>query len=80
MLPGENKDASTVNDSAYYNLDDYEDEISDLDKNPEAIKETITDTHVRNTSVGTTSVNPSAHTSVGTTSVDPSVIGVVIIG
>ena len=67
MSPGENKDALTVNYSAYYNLYEYKDEISDLDKNPEARKEPITDTHVRNTSVGTTSV-------------DPAVIGVGIIG
>ena len=67
MSPGKNKYASTDNDSAYYNLDEYEDEISDSDKNPEARKEPITDTHVRNTSVGTTSF-------------DPAVIGVGIIG
>ena len=48
-LPGINKNASTVNDSAYYNLDEYEDEISDSDKKVEASKEPITDTHVRNT-------------------------------
>ena len=29
--PGENKDASTFNDSVYYNLDEYKDEISDSD-------------------------------------------------
>ena len=46
---GGNKDASTVNDSAYYNLDDYNDEISYSDKKVEARKEPITDTHVRNT-------------------------------
>ena len=57
----------TVNDLAYYNLDEYEDEISDSDKKVEAKKKPITDTHVRNTSVGTTSV-------------DPAVIGVGIIG
>ena len=55
---GKNKDASTVNNSAYYNQDEYEDEISDMDKKVEASKEPITDTHVRNTSVGTTSVDP----------------------
>ena len=49
------------------NWDEYEDEISDSDKNPEASKDPIIDTHVRNTSVGTTSV-------------DPDVIGVGIIG
>ena len=58
MSPGKNKDASTVNDLAYYNLDEYEAEISDYDKKPEARKEPITDTHVCNTSVGTTSVYP----------------------
>ena len=36
--PGVYKDALTVNNSAYYNLDEYEDEISDSDKNPEARK------------------------------------------
>ena len=56
--PGKYKDASTVNDSAYNNLDEYEDEISDSDQMVEARKEPITDTHDRNTSVGTTSVNP----------------------
>ena len=65
--PGKNKDVSTVNDSAYHNLDEYEDEISDPDKNPDSIKEPIIDTHVHNTSVGNTSV-------------DPAVIGVGIIG
>ena len=58
MSPGENKDASTVNDSAYPNLDEYEDEISDSSKQVEASKDPITDTHVRNTSVGTTGVDP----------------------
>ena len=52
-----NKDALTVNDSAYHNFDGYEDEISDSSKQVEASKEPITDTHFRNTSVGTTSVN-----------------------
>ena len=47
--PGKSENASTINDSAYHNLDEYEDEISDLDKNVEASKEPITDTHVRNT-------------------------------
>ena len=67
MLPGENKYASTVNDSAYHNSYEYEDKISDSSKQVEASKEPITYTHVRNTSVGTTSV-------------DPAVIGVGIIG
>ena len=65
--PWKDKDVSTVNDSAYHNLDEYEDEISYSDKKVEASKEPITDTHVHNTSVGTTSV-------------DPAVIGVRIIG
>ena len=65
--PGINKDASTVNDLEYYNLDEYKYEISDSDKKVEARKEPITDTHFRNTSVGTTSV-------------DPAIIGVGIIG
>ena len=67
MSPGKNKDASTINDSEYHNSDEYEEEISDLDKKVKARKEPITDTHVCNTSVGTTSV-------------DPAVIGVGIIG
>ena len=55
---GKDKDALTVNDSAYYNLDEYKDEIINLDKNTAARKEPIPDTHVRNTSVITTSVDP----------------------
>ena len=58
MSARKNKDASTVNDLAYHNLDEYEDEIIYSSKQVEARKESITDTHVRNTSVGTTSVNP----------------------
>ena len=57
VSPGKNKDASTVNDLAYHNLYEYRDEISDSSKQVEASKEPITDTHVRNTSVGTTSVD-----------------------
>ena len=57
--PGKNKDATTVNDSAYYNLGEYEDEISDSDKKVETRKEPITDTHVRNKSVGIIGVKPS---------------------
>ena len=67
MSPGKDKDSSKVNDSAYHNSDEYKDEISDWSKQVEASKEPITDTHVRNTSVGTTSV-------------DPYVLGVGIIG
>ena len=58
--PWKDKDATTVNDSAYHNLDEYEDEISDSDKNVEARKQPITDTHVSNTSVGIISVKPAA--------------------
>ena len=47
--PWKDKYASTVNDSEYHNSDEYEDEISDSDKNIEASKEPITDTHVHNT-------------------------------
>ena len=65
--PGKNKDASTINDSAYYKSDEHEVEISDQSKQVEASKEPITYTHVCNTSVGTTSV-------------DPAVIGARIIG
>ena len=43
-----------------YILNEYEDEISDPNKKVEASKETITDTHVRNTSVGIVSVKPAA--------------------
>ena len=57
MSPGKNKDASTVNDLAYHNSDECEDEISDSIKQVEAIKEPITDTHVCNTSIGTTIIN-----------------------
>ena len=57
----------TINDSAYYESDEHEVEISDSSKQVEASKEPIIDTHVCNTSVGTTSV-------------DPDVIGVRIIG
>ena len=56
--PGKNKGASTVNDSAYYNLDEHKYEIIDSDKKVEARKEPITDTHFRNTSVGIVSVKP----------------------
>ena len=51
MLPGGNKDALTVKDLTYYNVDEYKDEISDSDKKIDASKDLITDTHVRNTSV-----------------------------
>ena len=65
--PCKDKDALTVNDLAYHNSDEYEDEIIDLDKKVKAIKEPITDTHVHDISVGTTSV-------------DLAVVGVRIIG
>ena len=66
-LSGKNKDASTINNSAYYNSDKYEDEISDSSKQVEESKEPITDAHVRSTSVGIVSVKTAA-------------VGVVIIG
>ena len=43
---GKNKDASTVNNSAYHNSDEYEYKISDSSKQVEASKEPITDTHI----------------------------------
>ena len=55
--PLKGKDATTVNDSAYTFLNSYEDEISDSGKQVEASKYPIKDTHVHDTSVGTTSVN-----------------------
>ena len=65
--PWKYKDASTVNDSAVTFLNEYEDDISDSDKKVEASKEPIKDTHVHDTSVGTTHV-------------DSVVTGVIIIG
>ena len=44
--PGKNKDASTINDSAYYKSDENEVEISDSSKQIEASKEPITKTHI----------------------------------
>ena len=58
------KDATTVNDSAYTFLNSFEDEISDWSKHVEASKEPITDTYivkrVRNLLDGTISVNSTA--------------------
>ena len=55
-----NKDASTINNSAYYESDEQEVEISDSIEQVEASKEPITDTHsidrVRNLSDGVVSV------------------------
>ena len=49
-----------VKNSVYHNSDEYEDEASDSDKKVEASKYPITDTHVHDTSVGTTSnIQPS---------------------
>ena len=56
MSPGNYKYALTVNDLAYHNSDEYEDEIIDSSKQVQASKEKITDTHFHNTSVGATSV------------------------
>ena len=39
-------------------MNEYKDEISNSSKHVEASKEPIIDTHVNNTSVGTTSINP----------------------
>ena len=69
--PWKNKYASTINDSAYYESDENEVEISDSSKHVEASKEPITDTHI---------VDRVRDLSVGTTSVDSAVVGVRIIG
>ena len=54
--PVKNKDASTINNLAYYELDGHEVGISDSSKQVEASKEPIIDTHIvdraRNLSVG----------------------------
>ena len=55
--PWKYKDETKVNDTAYTFLNSYDDEISDSNEMVEASKEPIKDTHVHNTSVGTTSVN-----------------------
>ena len=59
--PWKNKYASTINDLAYYESDEYEVEISDSSEQVEASKKPITDTHIVDRvlylSVGTTSVN-----------------------
>ena len=56
--PGKNKDALTINDSAYYESDEHEVEISDSSKQVEASKEPVTDNHACNTSVGVVSIDP----------------------
>ena len=71
MSPGKNKDASTINNSAYYESDEHEVEISDSGKQVEASKEPITYTHI---------VDRVCNLSVGTTSVDPAVSRFGIIG
>ena len=65
--PGKNKDASTIKKLAYYESDEHEVKLGDSSKQVEASKEPNADTHVCNTSFGTTIV-------------DPAVIGVGIIG
>ena len=56
--PWKDKDATTVNYSAYTLLNSWNDDESDLSKQVEASKELIKDTHVHDTSVGTTNVDP----------------------
>ena len=65
-LPGKNKDASTINDLAYYKSDEHEVEISDSSKQVEASKEPIKDNHIvdRVRKLSGVSVNP-AVTGVG---------------
>ena len=65
--PWKDKYATTVNDSAYTFLNSWNDDESDSSKQVETSKEPIKYTHVNDTSVGTTNV-------------DPAVIGVGIIG
>ena len=47
--PWKDKDATTVNNTAYTILNSYDDEISDLDKMVEASKDPIKDNHIHNT-------------------------------
>ena len=49
---------NTVNDSAYTFFNSWNDDESDLSKQVETSKEPIKDTHVHDTSVGTTNVYP----------------------
>ena len=76
-----NKDASTINDAVYYELDKHANTISDSSKPDDASNEPITDTHIvdgmNDLSVGNLSVG---NLSVGIVTVDPAVIGVRIIG
>ena len=65
--PWKDKDATTVNNSAYTFLNSWNDHKSESSKQVETSKEPIKDTHVHETSGGTTNA-------------DPVVIGVGIIG
>ena len=65
--PWKDKDATMVKDTAYNFLNSYDDGISYSDKMVGGSKEPIKDTHLHNTSVGTTSV-------------DSAIIGVRIVG
>ena len=53
--PWKDKYATTVDDLAYKFLNSYDDEISYSSKQVEASKEPIKDSHIHNTSIGTTS-------------------------
>ena len=55
--PWKDKDATTVNNTAYIYLNSYDDEISDSDKMVEASKDPIKDSHVHNRSIGTNIVD-----------------------
>ena len=70
-LPGENKDASMINDSAYYESDEHKVEISHLSKQVEASKEPTTDTHI---------FDRGCNLSDGIVGVEPAAVGVIIIG
>ena len=69
--PWKDKDALTVNETAYTFLNSYEGEISDSSKQVEASKEPITDTHI---------VDRVCNLLDGTISVKLDVTGVGIIG
>ena len=56
--PWNDKDATMVNDTSYIFLNSWNDDESDSSKQVDTSKEPIKDTHVHDTSVGTTNVDP----------------------
>ena len=71
MSPMKNKEAKTIDNSVYHELDEHTDTISDSSKQVDASNKPITGTHI---------VEKINNLSVGVVSVDPAVIGVGIIG